>query len=261
MLNAPPSEPGHFAFGTDLPNLAQRARGLDEPSRNRLVEHCMSLAEDESRPSSNRSEGMEGVLLLARSVDEVTRAALFDRTFPLARLDLPPTAVDLSLAVGNHPLSAFRVNLDDGSLSRFALQGAALLASTPEQARAVQDRTVTWLTGDEHAINAVAHALEMLDPRHITIDLAVLCGHPSHWLRQIAAVLAARLTPPAADVLRALAADDDRPVRRNVAHLLPRVANSDKKLAAELRKVLRADVSWIVRKAASTDLPLEQTSS
>jgi hypothetical protein len=106
VLNAPPPEPGHFAFGSDLPSLAQRARGLDEQTRDRLVEHCMSLAENESRPSPIRSEGMEGVLLLARSVDEVTRAALFVRTFPLARLDLPPTAVDLRLPVSNHPLSA-----------------------------------------------------------------------------------------------------------------------------------------------------------
>ena len=30
VLNAGAPEPGHFAIGTDLPNLAQRARGLDE---------------------------------------------------------------------------------------------------------------------------------------------------------------------------------------------------------------------------------------
>lgn len=259
VLNAPPPEPGHFAFGTDLPNLAQRARGLDERTRDRLVEHCMSLAEDESHPSSNRSEGMEGVLLLARSVDDVTRAALFDRTLPLARLDLPPTAVDLILGASNHPLSSFKVNLDNGTLSRFALEAAALLASTPEQAQAVQDRAVSWLAGDEHAINSVAHALDMLDSTHVTIDLAVLTGHRSQWLRQIAALLAARSTPPVADVLHALAADDDRRVRRNVAHLLCRIAKGDKKLAAELREALRADASWMVRKAASTDLPLKRT--
>ncbi len=35
VLNAPPSKPGHFAFGTDLPNVAQRARGLDQQTRDR----------------------------------------------------------------------------------------------------------------------------------------------------------------------------------------------------------------------------------
>lgn len=254
VLDAPPPKPGHFSFGTDLPNLAQAARGLDDETRDRLVEHCMSLAEDESRPSSNRSEGMEGVLLLARSVGRATRAALLDRTLPLARLDLPPTAVDLSLSV-SHPLSSFRVDLDNGALPRFALQAAALLASSAEEAQAVQDRAVTWLSGDEHATNAVAHALNMLDPTHITIDLAVLAAHPSHSLRQVSAVLAAGSIPPATDVLRALSADGDRRVRRTVADLLPRIADSDKKLATELRKGLRADPSWMVRKAASPALP------
>ena len=225
-----------------------------------LYSTCLrSLAEDESRPSSNRSEGMEGVLLLAHSVDPVTRAHLFDRTLPLARLDLPPTAVDLMLGASNHPLSSFQVNLDNGALPRFALQAAALLASTSEQAQAVQDRAVSWLTGDEHAINAVAHALDTLDPTHVTIDLAVLTSHPSQWLRQIAALLAARSAPPVADALRALADDDDRHVRRHVAHLLSRIAHGDNTLAAELRKALRADASWMVRKAACTDLPLECT--
>jgi hypothetical protein len=259
VLNAPPPEPGHFSFGTDLPNLAQRARRLDQETRDRLVEHCMTLAEDESRPSSNRSEGMEGVLLLARSVDSVTRASLFDRTLPLARLDLPPTAVDLALGVGNHPLSSFKVNLDNGALSRFALQAAAMLAMTPEEALAVQDRAVSWLTGDEHEASAVAHALDMLETTHVTIDLAVLCGHPSQWLRQIAALVAARSSPPAADALRALAADGDRRVRRNVAHLLSRIASGDETLAADLCEALRSDASWMVRKAASTDLPLAHT--
>lgn len=254
LLNAPPPEPGHFSFGTDLPNLAQRARGLDEPTCDRLVEYCMSLAEDDSRPSQNRSEGMEGVLLLAHSVDEVSRAALFDRTLPLARLDLPATAVDIALA-SNHPLSTFRFDLDNGALPRFALQASAVLASTADQAKAVQDRTLSWLTGDEGAINAVAHALDMLDPTHVTIKLTVLSGHPSPWLRQIAALLAARSTPPKVDVLRALAADDDRRVRRQVAHLLSAVAEAEKKLAADLRTALQADASWMVRKAAATDLP------
>jgi hypothetical protein len=261
VLNAPPPEPGHYAFGTDLPNLAQRTRGLDLEARNRLVEYCMSLAENESRPTSNRSEGMEGVLLLARSVDEVARAALFDRTLPLARLDRPPTSVDLMLSGGNHPLSSFQFDLDNGALSRFALQAAALLASSREQAQAVQDRAISWLAGDEQAINAVAHALDMLDPTLVTIDLAVLAEHPSQWLRQIAALLASRSIPPSANVLRALATDDDRHVRWNVAHLLSRIADSDKTLASELRNVLRADPSWMVRKAASTDLPAESINS
>lgn len=261
VLNAPPPEPGHFSFGTNLPNLAQRARHLDQQMREDLIEHCMSLAENESRPSQNRSEGMEGVLLLARSVDEATRRELFDRTMPLARLDLPPTALDRRLGAGHHPLAAFNFDMDGGALPRYALQAAARLASTPNRAKAVQDRVLLWLTGDDDDTYAVAVSLDILDPAHVTIDLAVLAEHPSQWLRQIAALLAARSTPPAADVLRVLAADDDRHVRRNVAFQLSRIAEVDEELAGDLRTTLQADASWMVRKAASTDLPLEGSSS
>lgn len=253
VLNAPAPQPGNFAFLTDLPNLAQRARGLNEQIRDRLITYCMTLAEDETRPSSNRSEGMEGVLLLADSVDESDRSNLFVRALQLAHLDLPPTAVDRMLDAENHPLSSFKVNLNNGGLSGYALRAAARIASTFEQAEAVQDRVVAWLTGDEHAINAVAHALNDLDPTFVTVDLAVLASHPSPWLRQIAVLLAARSSPPAAHVLRPLAADQDPSVRSNVSHLLSRIAASDEKLAIELRDVLRSDASWMVRKAAFKD--------
>lgn len=255
-LNAPPPAPGHFSFGTPLPNLAQRARELDTDVRVRLAHHCMALAEDQTRPSANRADGMEGVLLLARSLDEGLRAELFDRSMQLARLDLPPTAVDQMLG-STHPLSAFQVNLDNGSLPRFALKAAAGLATTQAQAQAVQDRAITWLAGDEGALNAVAHALDTLDPASITIDIEVLSSHPSQWLRQIATVLAARSTPPAADVLRQLAVDPNRHVRRNVGHLISRVATGDEKLAADLSETLQHDSSWMVRKAVSEDVPTE----
>lgn len=115
---------------------------------------------------------------------------------------------------------------------------------------------VACLTGDEQAINAVAHTLDQLDPAHITIDLTALAAHPSQWLRQVVAIKAARTTPPAEAVLRALAADPDRQVRRTVGQLISRIAVGNKKLAAELRKQLKSDVSWMVRRAAATDLPL-----
>jgi hypothetical protein len=258
-LTAPPPEPGHFSFGTDLPALAQRARDLEEPTRKGLIEYCMTLAEDESRPSSNRAEGMEGVALLARSIDDETRDQMFDRTLPIARLDLPETAIDRMLS-STHPLSSFKVDLDNGALPRLALQALGQLAHTAEQARVVQERAMAWLTGDDRAINAVAHTLNRLDPAEVTIDLTLLASHPSQWLRQISAVLAARSNPPAAAVLDVLACDPDRQVRRTVGQLISRVAIADKKLAKELRQRLKADVSWSVRRAAAEDVSLDRSS-
>jgi hypothetical protein len=256
VLKAPPPKPGVYAIGTGLPNLAQRARDLDLDTRERLVRFCMTLAEDESCPSPNRSEGMEGVLLLGRSVSDGLRSELFDRALQLARLDLPPTVVDQILN-STHPLSSFKSNLDNGALPRVALQATAVLAATHDQAQAVQDRSITWLAGDEGALYAVAHALDILDPAFVTIDLEVLRNHPSQWLRQIAALLAARATPPEAHVLRQLGADPNRHVRRNVGHLISKVATGDERLAEALRAALQNDPSWMVRRAASIDLPLE----
>lgn len=121
----------------------------------------------------------------------------------------------------------------------------------------MQDRAVTWLAGDEGALNAIAHALDILDPAFVTIDLEILSSHPSQWLRQIAALLATRSTPPAADVLRKLATDPDRYVRRNVGQLVSRIAAVEPALADELRLSLQDDQSWMVRKAASTYIPAE----
>lgn len=53
----------------------------------------------------------------------------------------------------------------------------------------------------------------------------------------------------------------DPQVRRQVAHLTSRTAKGDENLASDRRKALQADASWMVRKAASTDLPLKQTDS
>lgn len=248
---APPQPAGQVSFGigTDVPELAQKARGLNAKTRRLFIEYCMTLAENETEPGPNRADGMEGVALLARFVENPTRDALFERTMRLARLDLPPTKVDQMLG-STHPLSAFKFDLGNGALPQFALQALAQLAHTPEQAQAVQDRVVSWLTGDEQAIIAVAHTLDQLDPDHITIDLTALAAHPAQWLRQVAAIKAARATPPAETVLRALAADPDRQVRRTVGHLISKIAVGNKTLAIELRQQLKNDVSWMVRRAA-----------
>lgn len=110
---------------------------------------------------------------------------------------------------------------------------------------------LSWLTGDEKAVNAIAHALDLLDPTHITIDLTLLSRHPSPSLRQIAAAVAATSTPPDAEALSALAADHDWRVRWNLAQLLPRIATTNPTLATELRSALQSDASWTVRKSAA----------
>lgn len=256
LLKAPPPTAGVYAIGTGLPNLAQRARDLDLQTRDRVGRYCMALAEDQSSPSPNRSEGMEGVLLLGSAISDDLQSELFGRALALARLDLPTTLVDQRLS-STHPLSSFQSNLDNGALAQFALQAAAILAVTQDQAQAVQDRANTWLAGDDGDLNAIAHALAFLDPTFVTIDLEVLSSHPSQWLRQIAALLAARAAPPEADILRQLAADPYRHVRRNIGHLISMVAIGDKDLAHELRAALLDDPSWMVRQASSVDLPLE----
>lgn len=112
-----------------MSQLAQQARGLPAKIQLRFIEYCMALAEDETEPSPNRADGMEGVALLARFVEDSTRDALFERTMPLARLDLPPTKVDQMLG-STHPLSPFQVNIGNGALPGHALQALAQLAHT-----------------------------------------------------------------------------------------------------------------------------------
>jgi hypothetical protein len=255
VLSEPPPSPGVFGFITALPSTAQRSRYLDLDVRLAMVEHCAGLAEDLTRPESNRSEGAEGVMLLSDTIPDDVRRGLFDRMLVLARTDVPPTAVDIQFSGGRHLLSDFRADLGHGELHRDALQAAAALALDEEQAALVAARALSWLGREDKDIYAAVRALAILKSDLFTVDLGLLTAHPYRFVRQLAASFAARNAQPGADALRALRSDPDPSVRVSVGYARLRLAGDAPDLALELVETLRDDPHWSVRKLARDSAP------
>lgn len=256
VLAEPPPPPGTFGFMTALPRIAQRSRHLDLNLRQAMVEHCAALAEDTTRPESNRSEGAEGVMLLSDTIPDEVRRDLFDRMFALARTDLSPTAVDIQFSGTRHPLSVIRADLEHGELHREALQAAAALAEDKDQAALVVTRALSWLGREDKDIYAALQALAILNGDLFTVDVGLFTAHPFRFARQLAVSLASRDPVAGADTLRALSADPDRSVRASVGFARHELANRAPDLERELSERLWDDPHWSVRQLARAQPPV-----
>lgn len=256
VLAEPPPPPGTFGFMTALPRIAQRSRQLDLKLRQAMVEHCAALAEDMTRPESNRSEGAEGVMLLSDTIPDDVRRNLFDRMFALARTDLPPTAVDIQFSGTRHPLSAVRADFEHGELHREALKAAAALTQDKDQAALVVTRALSWLGREDKDIYAALRALAILNGDLFTVDLGLFTAHPFRFARQLAVIFAARDPVAGADTLRALSADPDRSVRASVGFARHELADRAPELERELSERLWDDPHWSVRQLARAQPPV-----
>jgi hypothetical protein len=254
-LSAPEPPAGTMYFGTALPRVARGARILDEEQRRRVAEHCLNLAQNTGRPESNRTEGVEGVLLLARHLPDELREELFPKVIELVHTGGIPTDVDRPLLGGLHPLSTMRIDLDFGSLPREALQTAAVLALTPDHAADVVALAMERLVSrEEKDVYAAAKAISYLKPEHVDLDVRLLVAHPVAWVRQLAAALAVHRNSPSADVIMQLAQDPDPSVRRTLASGISVLAANDRGLSEQLAEVLASDSHWSVRHLATASV-------
>lgn len=216
---------------------------------------AITLAEETTRPESNRSEGAEGVMLRSDTLPDDVRRELFDRMLVLAQTDIPPTAVDIQFSGGRHPLSAFRADLQHGDLHREALQAAAALAQDEEQAVLVVTRALSWLGREDKDIYAAVRALSILNSDLFAVDLGLFTAHPSRVARQLAVSFAIKDHLAGAETLRALSADPDRTVRVSVGYACRQLADRAPDLARELAERLWDDPNWSVRQLARDSFP------
>ncbi len=255
VLDFPEPPPGTFEFGTALPRVARRARILDGAEQRRLAEHCMKLALNTARPESNRTEGVVGILLLSPHLPDDLRREYFRTVVDIVRSDGEPTEVDRQFLGGLHPLSTMRINLDFGSLPRKALQAAAGLALTPDDAAEVAALAMERLMRSEKDAYAAARAISFLEPAHVDLDVRIFVAHPAVWVRQLAAVLAVHRDPPPAEVIVELAGDPDASVRRSLASGLRILEAHDREVAEQVSKILCNDTHWSVRQLAAKQQP------
>lgn len=249
LLNEPAPPPGTFEFGTQLPAVAAQSNALDEGTRITMAEFCATRAEDRSRPEANRTEGAEGVALLAHSLPVEVRQSLFERMVALAAREGDPTEIDRMFMGSRHPLSTMRVDLGSGSLPREALLAAATLATQEREAHDVVSLALSRLaSSDAHDVEVAARALWHLDRSLIAVDPRPLLLHPSERARQVGAVLSATRHDPSIDDLTRIARDPGVSVRRSLASAIGVLREIDSSAAASIASILEDDPSWSVRR-------------
>lgn len=250
-LHPPERKPGHYAIGSDLPRTATFVRLLDEADRSRFAEQAMLVAENESEMEPNRGDAIEGVMIVARTLPDEVRDALFDRTMLLVG-SAGSSKMDDHLKAGLHPLSRFRFDFGFGSLVPQAVRAAGALARNREHYDAViEAASALFRTGNEFAANQAAHAISYLPQDEANIDVRLLAASPIRWPRQLAAALWVHRPDEVPTLGNHLAADEDRGVRRTLANGLATLRERRPDLAEELVAILSSDSSASVRREVS----------
>ena len=143
-------------------------------------------------------------------------------------------------------MQRFRISFGEASLAPAGLMAAAALARAEEQYEIVQRISVALLreASDETA-NSIAVALACLPPVRVTLPLNLLAGHPSPWMRALAAVVWAQ-RPDEPEEIGAILAEDPSPhVRGSLARSLrgdPRHGRPRAILSADPRRSVRQQV-------------------
>jgi hypothetical protein len=156
----------------------------------------------------------------------------------------------------------FRFSLGDASLALAGLIAAAALARTAAQYATIQRTAVAQL---RHATDQTAHqiavALASLPAEQVTLPVELLAGHPSPWVRALAAVVWAQRPDQPKEIGVRLAQDPSRHVRESLTSSL-----GDDDRHAGVRTVLAEDprrsVRWHVDSADEpSGCPVEQPDS
>jgi hypothetical protein len=208
----------------------------------------LDFANDREESAHNRYQALIALRNIARDLPDNVRNELFEEALPFVEGMREP-ADDELLPNAADPLSRFRFSLGDASLASAGLMASAALAHTPEQAAYVQVNAVAQLRGaSEQTANAVAAALASLPPDDITLPLDLLAGHPSPWLRALAAVVWAGRADQPSEIGVALARDASTHVRGSLAGSL-----RDKPHHARARAILTVDPRRSVRQQVKPD--------
>jgi hypothetical protein len=246
-ISQPPPPPGVYTFGTSLPRSAVLARALPESERCTMAMHAIQIAEDGTRPETNRVDGLRALLAVADTLPMEHRAELTERCLVLARQGVANSPLDEMLLGGRHPLSTFRFDLEADALSPTAVHAAAVLADRADQRRDVEQLAISMLVGgSERAAYEGAHALAQLPADEVSADVRVLARLPSALVRQFAAIAWTRAPGEAPEVGALLAADPDVTVRRALASQVGRIAQEEPE-RQHVRDTLSNDPCWSVR--------------
>ncbi|MET9347584.1 hypothetical protein [Streptomyces termitum] len=230
------------------------------PSRTALLaahlltpSDCDALAEildrqirDRTNTADLRQDALHALKPLATKLTPQRRSQFLETAMDALRglLDAPGTDGHEII----HPYERFRFERGPSTLRYAGLSAACRLAHTPAQHDAIKTAALPLLA--QHGKNLDRHIARDLDalPRESLIPLIPsLSGHPSSWIRALAARLWCHATdrPDLADLGHQLAHDPAPRVRCTLARFLP-----DSPLSSAIQAVLQQDCRRAVRQEA-----------
>jgi len=234
------------------------SRGGSSPVRPGMLD----FANDQQETANNRYEALIALQAVARYLPDDVRDELFEQVLPFAEGQYQAAEEDALFPGADDPLQRFRFSLGDASLALAGLIAAAALARTAAQYATIQRTAVAQL---RHATDQTAHqiavALASLPAEQVTLPVELLAGHPSPWVRALAAVIWAQRPDQPKEIGVRLAQDPSRHVRESLTSSL-----GDDDRHAGVRTVLAEDprrsVRWHVDSADEpSGCPVEQPDS
>ena len=209
-------QPGQMTFGTGLPQTAGLVIALSEDDRLRFARGMIEFTRDGQESSHNRCDALAALRGIAPHLPAVARSELFDEVLPFASDE--SESVDELFRGASDLLRRFTVHIGNASLAGAGVKAAAALAQSDAQYTAVESAAIKLLYGaDDLTLNSIAAALVALPSEKVTLPVDVLAGHPSPWLRTLAAVLWARRPGEAEELGLRLARDPSQHVRGSLA--------------------------------------------
>jgi hypothetical protein len=157
---------GMTSFGTNAIEDSLLVAALPAADRATFAARMLILAVDPEEPGWNRREFLDAATNIVGDLDRSQRPLLLEQAIAIAQGNFPPSKADEDRQQTDHPLSRFRISVGGGDLRPIALQVAARVASTPQDAHAVQAVALELLRqSDATATHQVAVALSFL-PRN-----------------------------------------------------------------------------------------------
>jgi hypothetical protein len=241
-------KPGVLTFGTGFGQTTLLVTVLPEKDRVTFARGMVNFANDREESAHNRYQALIALHDIARHLPNKVRDELFEQTIPFAQ-GMREAADDESLPRAADPLSRFRFSFGEASLAPAGLMAIAAMAHSPEQFALVQRNAVGQLrNATDQTAHSIAIGLAALPPQEITLPLDVLAGHPSPWLRALAAVVWAKRSDQPAEIGLALAKDPSLHVRGSLASSLRKEAYH-----ADVRAILAVDPRRSVRHQVKDD--------
>jgi hypothetical protein len=240
-------EPGIQTFGTGLSQTAALTMVLPDDDRVRFARGMLDFANDRQETAHNRYDALVALRGIARYIPGDVCDELFGQVVPFAEGQYETPGKGELFPGADDPLQRFRFSFGEASLASAGLMAAAALARSDEQYEIVQRIGVALLRdASDQTANSIAVALASLPPMRVRLPLDILAGHPSPWMRALAAVVWAQRRDEPAEIGVTLAEDPSPHVRRSLATSLrddPRHAKPREILSSDPRRSVRQHVT------------------